>query len=272
MPKLSVITINYNDANGLEKTIKSVISQSVTDFEFVIIDGASTDDSADVIKKYEDQIDFWGSEKDNGIYDAQNKGISKATGDYLLFLNSGDSFYDNYVVLSFYEHIKNKSKKLIYGNSNIINADGSSSILVPSEKLDLNFWYANTLNHQAVFAHKMLFEKYKNFNSGLKYASDFEWLLKVFIAEPDEFKHMNLIVCNYDNTGLTSKEEFHPLIIEERNKVMLGLLSKEQFSEMKSAYFKGLTFRRRMKLMMLERPILKAILKPFYRIYQFLVK
>ena len=90
MTKLSIITINYNNADGLQKTIKSVISQTFKNFEYIIIDGHSSDKSIDVIKENENYFAYWCSEKDRGIYDAQNKGIQKAKGDYLLFLNSGD--------------------------------------------------------------------------------------------------------------------------------------------------------------------------------------
>ena len=88
--KLSIITINRNNAAGLRRTIESVVSQTYTEFEYIIIDGASTDESVDVIKEYADKITFWVSEPDNGIYNAMNKGILKAKGEYLLFLNSGD--------------------------------------------------------------------------------------------------------------------------------------------------------------------------------------
>ncbi len=88
--KLSIITINKNNAYGLRKTIQSVINQTYSNIEYIIIDGASTDGSIDVIKKFEDKIDWWASEPDTGIYNAMNKGIKIATGDYCQFLNSGD--------------------------------------------------------------------------------------------------------------------------------------------------------------------------------------
>ena len=91
--KLSIITVNYNDAEGLERTIKSVMSQSFKDFEFIIIDGGSTDASVDVIKKYEDKIDYWVSERDGGIYPGMNKGLRQAKGEYVNFMNGGDSYY-----------------------------------------------------------------------------------------------------------------------------------------------------------------------------------
>jgi glycosyltransferase involved in cell wall biosynthesis len=104
MIKLSIITINYNNRDGLEKTIRSVIDQRFTDFEFIVIDGGSTDGSVDNIRKYENKINYWCSEKDAGIYNAQNKGIKKAKGEYCLFLNSGDFLYN--------EDVLNKIKKI----------------------------------------------------------------------------------------------------------------------------------------------------------------
>ena len=88
--KLSIITVNYNDAKGLERTIKSVISQSYHDFEFIVIDGGSSDESQDIIQKYERHIDYWVSEPDGGIYQGMNKGLRQAKGDYVNFMNSGD--------------------------------------------------------------------------------------------------------------------------------------------------------------------------------------
>ena len=91
--KYSIITVNYNNKNGLEMTIKSVLGQTCKDFEYIIIDGGSTDGSVEVIKKYASRIDYWVSEPDKGVYNAMNKGIRKATGDYLNFMNSGDAYH-----------------------------------------------------------------------------------------------------------------------------------------------------------------------------------
>src|SRR5574344_2490955 len=96
--KLSIITINYNNAEGLEKTIKSVINQTFTDYEYIIIDGGSTDGSTDIIKKYRENIDYWVSESDKGIYKAMNKGITYTHGEYLNFMNSGDCFHSSTVL------------------------------------------------------------------------------------------------------------------------------------------------------------------------------
>ena len=96
--KLSIITVNFNDAEGLERTIKSVISQTFHDYEFIIIDGGSTDDSVNVIKKYESHIDYWVSEYDGGIYPGMNKGLRQAKGEYLNYMNGGDCYHSEDVL------------------------------------------------------------------------------------------------------------------------------------------------------------------------------
>ena len=96
--KYSIITVNYNDAQGLEDTIKSVVSQTYNDYEFIIIDGGSTDDSKYIIEENQSQIDYWVSEPDKGIFNAMNKGILASKGDYLIFMNSGDCFYNEKVL------------------------------------------------------------------------------------------------------------------------------------------------------------------------------
>lgn len=95
--KLSIITINYNNREGLRKTIESVVAQTTREFEYIVIDGGSTDGSVDVIKEFSDYIDYWVSEPDKGIYNAMNKGVKVAHGDYCQFLNSGDWLYDSNV-------------------------------------------------------------------------------------------------------------------------------------------------------------------------------
>jgi glycosyltransferase involved in cell wall biosynthesis len=272
MPRLSIITINYNDRAGLEKTIRSILAQKSREFEFIVIDGGSADGSVDVLNKYAEQINYRISEKDKGIYDAQNKGVAAATGDYLLFLNSGDCFHDESVIENFYKLPPANQKKVIYGNTRFLNADGTSYVICPPEKLDLDFWYANTINHQAVFFQRALFKKYGSFNTGYRYASDFEFLLKIYVGEPSEFGYFNELVCDYDNTGLTSKDEHHKFILKERKEILLKCVGKNEFSKMRKAYLRTLPAKRRYITMIRENAFLRTGLKPFYRLYQYFVK
>lgn len=268
MPKVSIITINYNDGSGLLKTIQSVVSQNMIDYEFIIIDGGSSDNSTEVIKKYSDKINYWVSEKDKGIYDAQNKGISKASGDYLIFLNSGDCFFDSTVLTKFSDFANSSHKKVIYGNSNVIDVDGKTRILYPPQKLDLNFWFSNTLNHQAVFTHNSFFKKYGNFSTDYRFASDFEHLFKMFVKESAEFAYFNQVVCNYDNTGLTSKDEYHKLIILERKQILKQYLGNSEYNRIRRIYLNSLTFKRRCIEIIRENNFLRITLKPFYKLYK----
>ena len=110
--KLSIITVNLNNKTGLEKTVKSVCSQTFEEFEFIIIDGGSTDGSLDIIKRYEDNISCWVSEQDKGVYNAMNKGIKMAKGEYLQFLNSGDSLINSDVLNKVFK--ENKTEDIIF--------------------------------------------------------------------------------------------------------------------------------------------------------------
>ena len=102
--KYSIITINYNHIEGLKRTIDSVISQTSSNYEYIIIDGGSTDGSVNIIKEYKEHLVYWISEKDNGVYHAMNKGVAQAQGDYCIFMNSGDCFYSPDVLSSLYEY------------------------------------------------------------------------------------------------------------------------------------------------------------------------
>ena len=116
--KYSVITINYNNREGLKHTIDSVVCQTYTDFEFIIIDGGSTDGSVEIIREYEEHITYWVSEKDHGIYHAMNKGVAQAHGDYCIFMNSGDCFHSSYVLDSIKEYQEDIiCGKVIKGNN-----------------------------------------------------------------------------------------------------------------------------------------------------------
>ena len=156
--KFSVITINYNNKEGLLRTIKSVINQTYQDFEYIVIDGGSTDGSVDILKRYDRNITYWVSEKDNGIYNGMNKGIAIAKGDYLNFMNSGDTFYDENVL----QHLADKqfSQDLIVGRDYHYNAktqQGFATILPP--RISMLTFFIQTLPHQSTFFKRELFNK-----------------------------------------------------------------------------------------------------------------
>lgn len=173
MIKLSIITVNYNNCSGLHKTLVSVQKQTARDsFEFIIVDGKSTDGSLELINEYDTLlIDKWISESDNGIYEAMNKGISIAEGEYLLFLNSGDWLYNDFVIESCLPYFK---ADIVYGNAWFKKGKREWVEKYPS-KLSFYFFYQYTLNHQSTFIKASLFNDYGMYREDLKINSDWEF-------------------------------------------------------------------------------------------------
>ncbi len=218
MPKVSIITINYNNCDGLEKTIPSVLSQTFTDYEYILIDGGSTDGSLELIKSHADKIAYWVSEKDAGIYDAMNKGIAVAKGEYCLFLNSGDYLYQTDVLQQVADlHL---SADICY--SDLLTArDGVMVGRINSpEKISLAFLLVGTLPHQAQFIKRALFEEYGNYADAYKMCADWEFVIRVFFKKkPFEFKHIAIPVAVYDLSGFSSNPVSYKLYYTERKKI-----------------------------------------------------
>lgn len=152
--KVSIITVTYNCKNDIEDTIKSILMQDYPNIEYIIIDGFSTDGTIEVIKKYTNRISLFISEPDNGLYDAMNKGVSLATGNWCTFMNAGD-LYDNKNIIShiFKDIDLNTNKKVIYGNTEYVRPDGSV-YLHPTSTIENLKWTINRYQpytHQAVF-------------------------------------------------------------------------------------------------------------------------
>ncbi len=178
IPKVSIVTVVFNGEKLLEETIQSVINQTYDNVEYIIIDGGSTDGTLDIIKKYEDKIDYWVSEKDNGIYDAMNKGIKVFRGDYINFLNAGDSFVNNDVLTNIF--INQGKDDLIYGA--IALKDTSNNLLTnvyPKKftKLNLMFWGTGTLCHQTMFVHK---DVLVNYSSRYRLKGELNWYFDLY--------------------------------------------------------------------------------------------
>lgn len=265
MPKVSVITINLNNRAGLEQTIQSVKDQSSADKEFIVIDGASTDGSVDVINANTSSIDKWISEKDKGIYDAMNKGIAMASGDYLLFINSGDRLFSNQVIWHFVEFEKDKSFQVIYGNSEV-HTKKKTWLLEPPAKPHLNFWYRKTLNHQAVFMRRDLFLSFGNYNLDYKICADFDILLKVFLRDVGAFSYFPVTVCKYDESGFSASAENFDDMLAEREEILKKHLTEQQYKEIRTNYVNSLPFKERVIAFIYERPVLKKIFRTVYNI------
>ncbi len=265
MSLISVITINYNNAEGLEKTISSVINQSFRNFEFLIIDGHSSDKSVDIIKQ-SNRIDFWLSEKDKGIYDAQNKGIKQAKGDYLLFLNSGDTLFDNNVFQKFSDFSGNEKDGIVYGNTNLITENKSNELLVPSQKLDLNYLFRHNINHQSCFIKRNLFEKYGLYSLKYKICADFDFFFKVFVAEPEVYRYHNFTVCNYEVGGLSSNKENYDLVVSEKQSILKNYLPTKVYHAQYKSYRSEIPLKYRIFGVIYKIPVLNFLFKKLYQV------
>jgi glycosyltransferase involved in cell wall biosynthesis len=217
MPKLSVITINYNNGSGLEKTIKSVISQTYPDFEFIIIDGGSTDDSVEIIKSYFDKITCWVSEKDTGIYNAQNKGIDLAKGEYCLFLNSGDSLVDRNVLETTFS-VQNNSD-IIYGDMQTVDKNQRIEHLKMPQMIGSKQLYADTLWHPVSFIKRELFSKYGKYDEQYKIVADYEFFVRVILNKKVSTKHIPIEIAVFDTSGVSADISKRSQLIEERKKI-----------------------------------------------------
>ena len=222
--KLSIITINRNNAAGLRKTIESVVSQTYTDFEYIIIDGASTDESIEVIKEYADRITYWVSEPDKGIYNAMNKGILKASGVYLLFLNSGDWLVNNKVIENFCK--KHFNYDIVAGNSFIIKDKITVRNFIAPEKISYDFFVLDSLMHQSTFQKRELLLSNGMYNEEYLIVSDWEFYLKILIVHNCTFFHYDEYISYYDFEGISHNEEFKQLQNKERQKVFDTILPR----------------------------------------------
>lgn len=220
MPILSVITINLNNCKGLKKTIESIVSQAFNNFEFLIVDGASSDESKEVINQYNNRIDWWVSEKDTGIYNAMNKGIHKAKGKYCLFLNSGDWLSDNNILSQVFTQPQDAD--IISGDiafyDSTINA---VKWLVPSpEVLTAKTLFNGTLPHQATFIKRELFEKYGYYNENIRIVSDWQFFLETLLEHNVTYHHHKGLVSYFNMDGISFCKETQSLPMKEKQAIL----------------------------------------------------
>lgn len=204
MTKLSIITINRNNSAGLRKTIESVVSQTFTDYEYIVIDGASSDGSVDIIKEYADKITYWVSEPDKGIYNAMNKGIDLAKGEYIQFLNSGDWFYSKNVLQRVFE--LESSEDILYGDIILYNGMDNMIRFNYPDLLSVFYLTHHMICHQAIFHKKNLFDKRK-YDETIQIVADWEFLLHVFYTKNCSCRKIDEIIVYNDGGGVSSIEE-----------------------------------------------------------------
>jgi glycosyltransferase involved in cell wall biosynthesis len=198
--KISIITVCFNCAGLIEKTIKSVICQTHPDVQYIIIDGGSTDNTPDIIGKYREYIDIVLSEKDDGIYDAMNKGLGYATGDLVYFLNAGDCLYDNDVLGTVAENLRTSPESdILYGD--YIYYDDIGEERCSGYRTGIADLISRGYCHQTTFARKSIFDRCGNFNTNYTIYADFDWLLRALRASGKEMHYIDTPVVYYLRGG-----------------------------------------------------------------------
>lgn len=217
-PLVSVITVVLNGEKYLEKTIQSVVNQTYPNLEYIIIDGGSTDSTLDIIKKYDDKITKWISQKDNGISDAFNKGIKLANGEYINFQGDGDGFVFDDVVQRVFENI-NPNKDIII-SARIQRIDENDNEIYKTQYIKKfhksSLLFKMSLPHQGLFVHKSYFDKYGLFDLNNKFCMDYELLLRSYHKFP-KVVTKNIIVARWRADGLGNNKELD--IFKEYDKI-----------------------------------------------------
>lgn len=216
MKKLSIITVCYNEPN-LKRTCESIVNQTWQDFEWIVVDGGSNQETQDIWNKYKYRIDTFISEKDKGIYDAMNKGIKIASGEYLIFMNAGDGFYSIDLLENIFKD-KEYNSGVLYGNCALFSEKNKKEgICRFPKKLTKKDFILGPINHQSAFIKRELFEKYGYYNLQYKIASDYDGFLR-FFTNGEEFRYIDLFIAHYDNVGISStakektRKELHDIV------------------------------------------------------------
>lgn len=219
MKKISVITINYNNCDGLRRTLESVAAQTCKDFEYIVIDGGSTDGSVELIKQYESIITYWVSEPDRGIYHAMNKGVAKATGEYCNFLNSGDKYHDKDVIknlVSVHADAKIITGKIRYVTY-IDNRPQYGRIKTPYPAiLTDNLLDGSVLHPSSLIDRQLLIDN--PFDESLKIVSDWKFFFEELIIHEVSYQTLDFIVVDFDISGFSFTQG--DFVAEERAKVL----------------------------------------------------
>lgn len=217
MPKISIITVNYNNLEGLQKTIESVSSQTWQAFEHIIIDGGSTDGTVAFLESKSQQFSYWISEPDLGVYHAMNKGIAQAKGKYLLFLNSGDHFYTPNSLGKSIGSLGNH--ELIYFNQNVVSATKTYIKEYP-ENLSFAYFLKDNLPHQATFIKKDLFDKVGMYKEDFKIVADWKFFIDSICKYNVSYLHVNLTMTTFYVDGISSFPENKKVIDAEKKEVL----------------------------------------------------
>ena len=263
--KVSIITVCKNAENAIERTMLSVVTQScfAENIEYLIIDGASTDKTIEIIKQYADKYPIkWISEPDSGIYNAMNKGIKLATGDYLLFLNAGDYLIHYNVIKSLMDLFESGKYDVIFGKVLSIDPIGEQYQIKAKNKYDLRFFFDHSLAHQAMFYKKDLFQKFGFYDEKYIIIADNVFNKKIFCDGGVSVKYIDRIISVYFADGISSINK--NISLQERKIFQESCFSEKERQEIYKQYKKEETIGLRRK----QKSILRLLAKILTKIYE----
>jgi len=218
-PLVSVITVTYNAKSYLEQTIQSVFAQTYPHIEYIIIDGASTDGTLDIIKRHEKKIAFWVSEKDNGIYDAMNKGIRAANGELIGIINASDYYEPDTISEVVKAYLQHQDVGIFHGNINMLNMDGSFFKHKTAAKDVNNLCDGFSLFHPTFFVTKTTYNQVGAYDTNFKIAADYDFALRCANANV-KFFHIDKVISNFRVGGISSADR--KKCLEESKKVLIN--------------------------------------------------
>lgn len=193
-----------------------MFTQTYTGFEYIVIDGGSTDESKEIINKHSDKINYWISETDKGVYHAMNKGIKQANGEYLLFLNSGDCFNGPKILEQGFA--LNFTESIVYCN---VKHNVTGEIITFPDELSFSHFYHATINHQSTFVKSRLFKDYGLYNEDYRIASDWEFFIKCIFLKLESTRHLDLVLIEFDYIdGLSTRKENFNILLKEKNFIL----------------------------------------------------
>lgn len=221
LAKITVITVVFNSVKFIERTIQSVINQSYPNIEYIVVDGGSTDGTVDLLWKYNDYIDYWVSEADNGLYHAMNKALELGQGDYVWFMNAGDEIYDLTTLDSIFRDNKQLAE-VYYGETMVVDTNsqeiGMRRLSIPEKLTWKSLKYGMLVSHQAfIVSAKLAF----NYNTDYRFSADYDWMLRV-LRNAKKIENTSHILTKFMDGGMTKQN------------IKAGL--KERFSIMRKNY------------------------------------
>lgn len=219
-PKISIITVCYNAAHLLKKTIESVLEQTYPAIEYIIIDGASTDNTIEIVKSYCNNVHQFISEPDSGLYDAMNKGIKMATGDLVIFLNAGDYFVSKDVIDFYLSKINTREADLFFGRI-VWNDTMRKDIFLSEHDSSVYPWDLKNSNfpHPATIYKKELFYKIGFFDLGYSILADYDWNIRCLLNEKIKFQYINIIVTVFFVDGISNDPFFSKKVLDETEQI-----------------------------------------------------